>query len=128
MNDAKVIQLVADALGGDSTTLVIICRAGKGPEARAIHAMPGQEECGAYILRVLGEAGGALPAHILDATVRASGYPFSAIKGARRELRRAGAVEYFATGSAKEGDRVWHIRATVRADDDGDTASETEVL
>ena len=109
---SEVLQVISDALNDDhGTTLLIVCRAGKGTGANVVHALPEQEECKAHILRVLHSAGGTMPVNILDATVRAAGYSFSAIKRAKRALKQESAVECFSTGREKAGDKVWHIEA-----------------
>lgn len=46
----------------------------------------------------------------LDKSAKAAGYSFTSIKRAKADLKKERAVEYFTTGSAKDGDRVWHIR------------------
>lgn len=74
---------------------------------------PVREDCKAFILKTLNEAGGSMPTAELEAKASAAGYSFSAIKRAKQELKAEGAVKHFSTGSARNGDRVWHIKAII---------------
>lgn len=117
----QVLQIVSDALNDDpSTMLLIVCRASKGTGTNVVHALPEQEECKTHILRVLHSAGGSMPINILDATARAAGYSFSAIRRAKRELKQESAVEYFSTGRERNGDKVWHIEALTEPPETGE--------
>lgn len=87
---------------------------------------PKREDCKAFILKTLADAGGAMPTADLDSKAREAGYSFTGTTLAKRELKKDGAIKYFTTGSAKSGDRVWHIQALKGlpggADPDGGSA------
>ena len=76
---------------------------------------PKREECKAFIMKTLNEAGGAMPTADLDAKAKQAGYSFSSLKRAKAELKDEGMISYFTTGSAKCKDRVWHIQALTAA-------------
>lgn len=80
-------------------------------DAVSAGAAPNREDCKAFIVKVLSEQpGSAMPTHELDDAAGRAGYSFTAVKRAKQELKRENAVQYFATGSARDGSRVWHIR------------------
>lgn len=80
---------------------------------------PMREDCKAFIMKELHEAGGAMPTAELETKTKQAGFSFAAIKRAKQELKAGKAVKYFSTGSAKNGDRVWHIQ-TLKDPDEGD--------
>lgn len=69
---------------------------------------PKREDCKAYIIQALNEAGGAMPTNDLDAKAKQAGFSFTSIKRAKQDLKKENAVQYFQTGTNK--DRVWHIQ------------------
>jgi len=81
--------------------------------AEHTRSSPMREDCKAFLMKVIQEAGGAMPTNDLDEKAKAAGYSFSAVKNAKRDLKKDGAVKYFQTGGAKSGDKVWHIQALV---------------
>lgn len=82
--------------------------------AETARSTPMREDCKAFILQALSEAGGAMPTDDLDSKVKAAGYSFTGIKRAKTDLKKEGAIKYFHTGSPQ--DRVWH---TQLSDPDG---------
>ena len=60
--------------------------------------------------RALEEAGGAMPAAGLEEKARTAGYTFASIKRAKKELKAEGTIKHFQTGSAKSGDKTWHMQ------------------
>lgn len=84
-------------------------------EADAAKSTPNREDCKAFILKALNEAGGAMPTADLDAKAKQAGYSFTATKRAKKELKAAGEVRYFQTGSTRAGDNLWHIQAMTAA-------------
>lgn len=74
-------------------------------------SVPKREDCKAFIMKTLHEAGGAMPTADLDTKAKEAGYSFTATKRAKAELKAEGEVRYFQTGGAKNGDKVWHIQA-----------------
>lgn len=79
-------------------------------DAVTAKSAPKREDCKAYIIKVLTEAGGAMPTNDLDTKAKQAGYSFSSVKRAKAELRTEGAVRYFQTGSTRAKDNVWHIQ------------------
>ena len=73
-------------------------------------AAPKREDCKDWVLHELDEVGGAMPTKTLEEMAAAAGYSFRTLRRTKEDLKAAGQVKYFATGSAKEGDRVWHIQ------------------
>ncbi len=73
-------------------------------------AAPVREDCKAFILQTLEEAGGVMPTATLEETAKSAGYSFSAITRAKKELKAERALKHFQTGSAKSGDKVWHMQ------------------
>jgi len=76
--------------------------------AEAARSAPKREDCKAFILKTLGDAGGAMPTAELEAAAKTSGFSFAAIKRAKKELKAEGTVKYFHTGSNE--DRIWHMQ------------------
>ncbi len=76
--------------------------------AEQAKAAPMREDCKAFILKTLQDAGGAMPTATLDGNAKAVGFSFTAVKRAKKELKAEGAVRYFHTGN--NADRVWHIQ------------------
>lgn len=77
--------------------------------AEQAKSSPMREDCKAFIMKTLHEAGGAMPTADLDELITAAGYSFSSLKRAKADLKREGNVRYFHTGSNDR--RVWHIQA-----------------
>jgi len=69
---------------------------------------PKLDECKAFILRELIEAGGVMPMHMLDAAARAQDYSFAAIKWAKRTLKDEGRIRHLQRKI--NGADVWHTR------------------
>lgn len=69
---------------------------------------PKREDCKAWILSTLENAGGALPSKDLESNAKAAGYSFQTLRRAKEELKHIGQVKYFQTGSGKE--KIWHIQ------------------
>lgn len=82
-------------------------------DADTARSAPKREDCKAYILKVLNDAGGAMPTNDLDAKAKQAGYSFSSVKRAKQDLKKENSVRYFQTGTNK--DRIWHIQALVTA-------------
>lgn len=76
---------------------------------------PMREDCKAFLMKTLNEAGGAMPTAELEAKAKLAGFSFAAVKRAKQELKAEKAVKYFHTGSPK--DRVWHTQALVDPDE-----------
>lgn len=79
---------------------------------------PVREDCKAFILKTLNEAGGELPTVDLDAKANTAGYSYSAIKRAKAELKAEGKSRTFQTGSTRKGDNIWHTQVITPAQDD----------
>lgn len=79
---------------------------------------PMREDCKAFILKTLNEAGGVLPTAELDKKVTTAGYSFSAVKRAKASLKAEKKVRMFQTGSTRKGDNVWHIQSLAAPADD----------
>lgn len=80
-------------------------------------AAPNREDCKAYILKTINEAGGTMPTADLDAKANTAGYSFTAIKRAKAELKAESSVKYFQTGSTRTGDNLWHIQSFVKPEE-----------
>lgn len=76
-----------------------------------------REDCKAFIMKTLNEAGGAMPSADLDRKVTEAGYSFSAVKRAKQDLKKDGSVRHFQTGGARSGDKVWHVQALAAGSD-----------
>lgn len=77
---------------------------------------PVREDCKAFIMKTLTEAGGELPNVDLEAKATTAGYSFSAVKRAKAELKAEGKTRTFHTGSIHQ--RVWHIQIITASQDD----------
>ena len=77
--------------------------------AEQAKSSPAREDCKAFIMKTLHEAGGSMPTADLDKLANAAGYSFTAVKRAKQDLKKDGDVKYFHTGG--NSDRVWHIQA-----------------
>ncbi len=86
--------------------------------AEQAKSSPVREDCKALIMKTLHEAGGAMPTADLDEKVKADGFSFTAIRRAKQDLKKEGAVKYFQTGGAKSGDKIWNIQAEIDPDED----------
>lgn len=76
--------------------------------AEQAKSAPVREDCMAFLVKILNEAGGAMPTAELDKKAGLAGYSFSAIKRAKSSLKAEGKIRNFHTGSPK--DRVWHMQ------------------
>lgn len=76
---------------------------------------PMREDCKAFLMKALNEAGGAMPTAELEAKAKQAGFSFAAVKRAKGELRAESSIKYFHTGSPKN--RVWHTQALVDPDE-----------
>lgn len=79
-------------------------------DAAASTAAPKREDCKEWLKQALREAGGAMPSKDLEGKAKLAGYSYITLRRAKDELKKAGAVKFFTTGSAKGGDRVWHVQ------------------
>lgn len=77
--------------------------------AEQAKSSPAREDCKAFVMKTLHEAGGSMPTADLDKLANAAGYSFTAVKRAKQDLKKDGDVKYFHTGG--NSDRVWHIQA-----------------
>ena len=77
-------------------------------EAAENISAPKREDCKAWILNTLDDAGGAIPTKDLERDAQAAGYSARTLRRAKDELKTARQVKYRQTGSAK--DKVWHIQ------------------
>jgi len=85
--------------------------------AEQAKSSPVREDCKAFIMKTLYEAGGAMPTNDLDEKAKVTGYSFTAMKRAKQDLKKDGAVKYFQTGG--NANRVWNIQALVEPDESG---------
>ena len=85
--------------------------------AEQAKSSPVREDCKAFIMKTLHEAGGAMPTADLDELTTIEGYSFTAVKRAKQDLKKDGSVTYFHTGG--NADRVWHIQALVEPGNGG---------
>lgn len=58
-----------------------------------------------------------MPTNDLDEKAKVAGYSFTAMKRAKQDLKKDGAVKYFQTGS--NANKVWNIQALVEPDESG---------
>ena len=79
--------------------------------AELAKSAPKREDCKAFLLKTLNEAGGAMPTNDLEAKATQAGYSFSAVKRAKKDLKAEGKTRYFQTGSTRTKDNIWHIQA-----------------
>ena len=59
---------------------------------------------------ILGHGAVRMPAAELEEKARTAGYTFASIKRAKKELKAEGTIKHFQTGSAKSGDKTWHMQ------------------
>lgn len=85
--------------------------------AEAAKSSPVREDCKAFIMKTLHEAGGTMLTADLDDEAKAAGYSFTAVKRAKQDLKKDGSVKYFHTGG--NSDRMWHIQALAQPEDGG---------
>ena len=85
--------------------------------AEQARSSPVREDCKAFIIKTLHEAGGAMSTADLDKLATAAGYSFTAVKRAKQDLKKGGSVKYFHTGG--NAARVWHIQALVEPENGG---------
>ena len=80
-------------------------------------------DCKGWILGALDDAGGNMPSKELEDRAKAAGYAFSTVRRVKDELKKDGTIEYYTTGSARDGTRTWHIK---RADSFTELPDDTE--
>lgn len=78
--------------------------------AEIAKSAPKREDCKAFILKTLEDAGGAMPTATLEEKAVQAGLTFAAMKRAKKELKAEGAVKYFQTGSTRTKDNIWHMQ------------------
>lgn len=80
-------------------------------DATVAKSAPKREDCKDFILNALRDAPcQCMKTDDLNKKAEEYGYSFSTINRVRGELKKAGVVENYSTGSARKGDRVWYIR------------------
>lgn len=79
-------------------------------EATARRNAPQREECKAYILQKLEEAGNTLPSKELEQLVKQAGYSESTLKRAKKELKESSAIQYENKGNSTN--KVWMVQRT----------------
>lgn len=78
--------------------------------AEVAKTAPAREDCKAFIIQTLEEAGGAMPTAKLEEAATTAGHSFASIKRAKRELKAEGNIKYFQTGSTRAKDNIWHMQ------------------
>lgn len=81
--------------------------------AEVATSAPKKEDCKAFIIRTLNEAGGAMPTRDLEDIVHNAGYAFKTIRNAKDALKQEKVIRYFQTGSTRTKDNVWHIQIVI---------------
>ena len=79
-------------------------------EATARRSAPQREECKAYILQKLEEAGNTLPSKELEQLVKQAGYSGSTLRRAKKELKESSAIQYENKGNSTN--KVWMVQRT----------------
>lgn len=51
-----------------------------------------------------------MPSKELEDRAKAAGYAFRTVRRVKDELKKDGIIEYYTTGSARDGNRTWHIK------------------
>lgn len=77
---------------------------------------PVREDCKAFILKTLNEAGGELPTVDLEAKATTAGYSYNAQRNAKRELKAEGKTRQYHTGG--NADRMWYIQVLPTTQED----------
>lgn len=85
--------------------------------AEQAKSAPAREDCMAFIVKTLNEAGGTMPTAELDKKAELAGYSFSAIRRAKSSLKAERKARFFQTGSTRKGDNVWHIQLLTAPED-----------
>ena len=75
-------------------------------EAAIATSAPKREDCKAYILHALDEAGGTMKTNELEQKAKAAGYASKTIRNAKDELRASGEIRHLQTGNRKE--KTWY--------------------
>ena len=71
---------------------------------------PKREDCKEWLLQTLTAEDGVMPSKSLEDAAQRAGFSFHTLRRARGELKKDGAIKHFATGSARDGSREWHIQ------------------
>lgn len=69
---------------------------------------PRREDCKAYLIQILDEAGGAMPTNDLETKAEEAGFSVTSVKRAKQDLKKENSIQYFQTGANK--DRIWHTQ------------------
>lgn len=75
-------------------------------EAAIATSAPKREDCKAYILHALDEAGGTMLTNELEQKAKTAGYASKTIRNAKDELKASGEIRYKCPGSGKE--KTWY--------------------
>lgn len=78
-------------------------------EKAAQKIAPVRDDCKEFIIDTLKAAGGSMKTKGLEEKATLVGYSGITLRRAKDELKKENRVEYFQTGSAKKGDRIWYI-------------------
>lgn len=69
-----------------------------------------RDDCKEWILHELDEAGGDVPSIALKENAEQAGYSYITYRRAIDNLKSAGEIRHYSIGSAKGGNREWHIK------------------
>ena len=67
-----------------------------------------REDCKAWVLSELDDAGGAMPTKELETRAKQAGYSYATLRRAKDELKASREIRFFQTGGSK--DKVWHVQ------------------
>ncbi len=70
-------------------------------------ASPAREDCRAWVLKELDNAGGSMPSKELEEAARQAGHSARTLRRVKDELKNEGKIRYVQTGGANA--KIWHI-------------------
>jgi len=84
--------------------------------AEQAKSAPVREDCMAFIVKTLNEAGGTMPTAELDKKAELAGYSFSAIKRAKSSLKAEEKIRSYPTGG--NSNRIWNLQILTSPEED----------
>mgnify|MGYP006069474049 CR=1 FL=1 len=81
-------------------------------DADLARSRPKREDCKAFLLRTIGEAGGSMATKELEEAAQKAGYAAKTIRNAKEELKKEGEIRYFSIGG--NSNKTWYVQRQTR--------------
>lgn len=81
-------------------------------DADLARSKPKKEDCKAFLLKTINEAGGSMATKDLEEAAQKAGYAAKTIRNGKEELKKDGKLRYFSIGGNAE--KTWHVQLLTR--------------